>query len=56
MEKYTKEEIMEAFSPSLEEGLLRCYGLEAMAFFMFLEGVKFAQSGEIRKVNYDNIK
>lgn len=56
MKKYTQEEIMQAFTPSLELGLLRCYGLETMAYFMFLEGVKFAQTGEIRKIDYDNIQ
>lgn len=55
MKKYTQEEIMQAFNPSLELGFLRCYDLKTMAFFMFLEGVKFGQTGEIRKIDYDNI-
>ena len=56
MKKYTQEEIMQAFKPSFEVGLLRCYGLETMAYFMFLEGMKFVQTGEIRKIDYDNIQ
>lgn len=56
MKNYTQEEIMEAFSPSLELGLLRCYGLQTMAYFMFLEGIKFAQTGKIREIDYDNIQ
>ena len=56
MGKYTIEELANAYKPSYDEGLLRGYGLESMAFFMFLEGMKFAETGEVRTIDYDNIK
>ena len=56
MGKYTIEELANSYKPSFEEGLLRGYDLEAMAFFMFLEGIKFTQTGNIREIDYDNIQ
>lgn len=37
MVKYTIEELANAYNPSYDEGLLRGYGLESMAFLCFLK-------------------
>lgn len=36
-------------------GCLRCYDLSEMAFYMFLEGIKFAKTGKMPQEEMDNM-
>lgn len=36
-------------------GCLRCYDLSEMAFYMFLEGIKFGKTGKIPQDEIDNM-
>jgi hypothetical protein len=50
-----KDEIGKAISMSYQEGLMRAYDNREFAVFMFLEGMKFQRTGEVRKDSFKEL-
>lgn len=55
MDKKTKEEILKspeykAANIAFQNGCCKGYDLEAMAHYMFIQGMKFQRTGEIPKL------
>lgn len=44
-----------ALGIAYRNGCLRCYGLFEMAFYMFLEGIKFGKTGKMPQDELNNI-
>ena len=52
-----KEEIQnleeyKAATIAFRNGCIRCYDLEAMAHYMFIQGIKFGKTGEMPKEEF----
>lgn len=54
MDKETikKSDTYKAACIAYRNGLFRCYGLEAMAHYMFLQGMQYAKNGEFPSEEY----
>jgi len=53
--KLKKNKIYNAASIALANGFMRCYDVSAMGHYMFIQGYKFAKTGELPISDLDNI-
>ena len=54
-EEIKKSEIFKAASIALANGFMRAYDVSAMGHFMFLQGYKYAKTGEMPTSDLDKI-